>query len=136
MNNVFDYSPFENIHDYIKSVIIINKLYCKTKNNTQEIQQCIQSLVGTVSEIEINRFISIAINCTRKHPYEILSNIDEFKAKIDQYCIEHDRTSVTIESSATKCLFCLESKSQWFIYANPIFGKDAVLFTKSKIGEV
>lgn len=134
MNKEFDFAPFANIHDYIKSVIIVNKLYCKTKNNIQEIHQCIQSLVGAVLETDISRFISLVINCKRKHPYEILSNIDEFKEKIQQYCIEHDKASFIIESPATKCSFCLESNSQWFVYASPPLSKEAILFSISKIG--
>lgn len=136
MNKIFDFSPFDNIHDYIKAVIIVNKLYSKSKNNVQQIHKCIVSLVAVVAETDIIRFISLAINSTRKHPYEILGNIDDFKSKIDQYCIDFELASIVIESPATKCLFCEESQVQWFVYANPVFSKDAILFSKSKIGKL
>ncbi len=33
--------PFNNMNDYLKTIVIIEKLYCKTKKNYKQVKACV-----------------------------------------------------------------------------------------------
>ena len=132
--------PFDNINNVLKACLIVKKIYCKTKNNFFEINQILKQFDIQISDHETLNFIDKIQLYPLYYPYEFISNIDQFNKELFNITITNQTQTITIESPALKCSYCIEkvstsNKDNWFKFSTPAWAKDAILYNKSKIGK-
>ncbi len=51
--NIEIWLPFTNMNDYLKAIVVIDKLYCRTKKNYKQVKSCIDILVTIIPENDL-----------------------------------------------------------------------------------
>jgi hypothetical protein len=136
MSKMFDCTPFYNITDFIKAVLIVEKLFCNTKKNHHEVNKCINALVENINDNELVNFIIMITSYPKIYPYEIITNIEQFIQQIDIFSLQHNGTSLTLQSPATKCIYGNFDNKFWYEFVHPKFLKDPILYGHSKIEKI
>lgn len=125
--------PFKNFEDYSKAILIIHKLYCKTKKNINEVYKCVTDLVSNISKHEFESFLKLVVLYPDDYSYGTIVNFEVFKQQIDKYSEINNLHSVTIESPNKRCYSCNNKSYDWFEYKSPLFYKDPILFATNGI---
>ncbi len=130
--------PFNNMNDYLKTIVIIEKLYCKTKKNYKQVNACVDIMVCVTPENEIINFVQRVITYPYQFPIKFIKDLDAFKKSLTDFCIGNNDQSIVIESPASNCSYCghIENLTNWYEYKCPPFCKDVMLFTLDKIGKI
>jgi len=128
--------PFNSLELYLKALVIVQKLFCHTKNNFKLVHECISQLVQTITKSETIAFVQL-VNTYTDHPYEFLENQTQFIEDIYAFSIENEEQTTTLASFAHQCTFCgpNNANTRWFDFKSPDFSKDAILYETHKIGK-
>lgn len=127
--------PFVSVMAFLKAICIVNRIYCRNKNNYKQIQTIISQLIQAVTEPEIIAFVNRVINYATIYPLEFLDQAMTFNKHLTDYLAIENEHTLTIESPAKQCNNCYKGKqtNNWFTYNAPPLGKDAILYMHDQI---
>ena len=86
-------TPLSDINNFIKAIIIIDKIYCKTKKNYKQITECITQLVQPVEQSDITKLVQNIFTYQDLYPFEIISNFQQFTNDVISFSIEGQEQS-------------------------------------------
>jgi hypothetical protein len=129
--------PFKDITSYLMALIIIHKMYCIKKNNTQVVHHCFKRFINNCTLIQTETLITLIHQYKHqyRHPFSFLINIDKFTSEINNYCIENNEASTIIDIEIEKCSYCQNDNPYWYTYKSPKFTKKAILYRINGIGK-
>ena len=128
-------APFSNVEQFLKAIIVVSRVYCDTKHNIELVNKYISSIITQITDVQCKSFVQRIINYPANYPIQLLLKFEEFNADIMKYAEETDNQSITLRSPSQRCLFCVESPSEWFDYLMPTFYRDATLYSTHFIGK-
>ncbi len=128
-------TPFSDINQFIKALMIVSKIYCSTKQNFKQVHLYITNLITPLTEVEVQNFVQKVTLYPLHYPYQQVVQLEKFKCEIIEFAEENKSQSITIISEAMKCSFCPESPHDWFEFNTPPLAKDVTLYSMNKIGK-
>lgn len=134
MSKHYNITPFTTIRGFLKAIIIIDKLFCHTKQNIPQLHKCICDLIEKISLADFQIFHSMVITYPKNYPFELINDIEKFNIEIIEYTKIQQINSKTLVSNAAVCIFCDDKNEDWFDYITPRFQKDPILFSVNSIG--
>jgi hypothetical protein len=129
--------PFSNITNFNYAIIIVLNLYSKITQNYKQIQKCICKLVQPIELTATINFVTRLQQYPEHYPVQMFQDIELFMKRLCQYAVDNQHHSKCLESPATKCQFCDNFDSKiWFEFKNPLFLKEALLYSVNGIGKI
>jgi len=129
-------APFRCMSTFLQGVLIVNKLYCKTKQNFSQVHKCIHTIVAPITITEATAFALKVVNYPEEFTANFFINMPQFEKDIYAFAVEKEEQTKTLESSAERCSYCPNESTRitkWFRYSTPKWATDATLYDTHRI---